>query len=158
MIPLDSSQLEVFLKKILGFFYFLNLNLNFEFWLVGNRPKPEPVRTGLTGNRGFRFRSVFLTLVVTPACPCSPIPLARSHSQLTSSEHKRMCVSASAHYAIKPLSYSTILLLSLLVGPGCSEKGKSGSPSEWIRCGQVVMVDRSGVQDGDVHSHSDTAR
>ena len=32
-------------------FIFFNLNLNFEFGTVWYRPKPEPVRTSLTGNR-----------------------------------------------------------------------------------------------------------
>ena len=43
------------------FFIFLNSNLNFKFGPVWNRPKPEPVRTGLTGNRSFRtgFGRVF---------------------------------------------------------------------------------------------------
>ena len=53
MTPLDSSHLEVFL----GIFYFLNSNLNFEFGPVWYRPKPEPGRTGLTGNRSNRTGS-----------------------------------------------------------------------------------------------------
>ena len=35
----------------------MNLNLNFEFGPVWYRPKPEPVRTGLTGNRSNRTGS-----------------------------------------------------------------------------------------------------
>ena len=41
----------------MGIFHFLNLNLNFEFWPIGYWPKPEPVRTGLTGNRSNRTGS-----------------------------------------------------------------------------------------------------
>jgi len=44
-------------KNFLRIFHFLNLNLNFEFWPVGYRPKPEPARTGLTGNRSNRTGS-----------------------------------------------------------------------------------------------------
>ena len=54
---LDSSQLEVFLAIFWKFFIFLNSNLNFKFGPVWNRPKPELVRTGLTGNHGFRTGS-----------------------------------------------------------------------------------------------------
>jgi hypothetical protein len=34
-------------------FHFLNLNSNFEFGPVGNRPEPEPVRTDRTGSLRF---------------------------------------------------------------------------------------------------------
>ena len=44
-------------RNFLRIFHFLNSNLNFEFWSVGYRPKPEPVRTGLTGNRSNRTGS-----------------------------------------------------------------------------------------------------
>ena len=44
-------------RNLLEKFYFLNSNLNFEFGPVSNRPVPEPVRTGYTGNRGFRTGS-----------------------------------------------------------------------------------------------------
>ena len=44
-------------RNFLRIFHFLNLNLNFEFWPVGYRSKPEPVRTGLTGNRSNRTGS-----------------------------------------------------------------------------------------------------
>ena len=53
MTPLDLSHLEVFLD-FFGNFLFFNLNLNFEFGPVWYRPKPEPGRTGLTGNRSNR--------------------------------------------------------------------------------------------------------
>ena len=53
MTPLDSSHLEVFLV----IFHFFNSNLNFEFGPVWYRPKPEPGRTGLTGNRSNRIGS-----------------------------------------------------------------------------------------------------
>jgi hypothetical protein len=43
LTPLDSTHLEVFLRILWDFFYFLNSNSNFEFGPVGNRP--EPVRT-----------------------------------------------------------------------------------------------------------------
>ena len=52
--PLDSSQLEVFLGIFWEFFIFLNSNLNFKFGPVSYRTKPEPVRSGLTGNRSNR--------------------------------------------------------------------------------------------------------
>ena len=54
MTPLDSSHLEVFLEFFWKFFIFLNLNLNFKFGPVSYRTKPEPVRSGLTGNRSNR--------------------------------------------------------------------------------------------------------
>ena len=43
--------------SIFWIFHFLNLNLNFEFWPVGYRPKLEPVRTGLTDDRSNRTGS-----------------------------------------------------------------------------------------------------
>ena len=54
LTPLDSLHLEVFLGIFWGFFIFLNSNLNFEFGPVSYRTEPEPVRTGLTGNRSNR--------------------------------------------------------------------------------------------------------
>ena len=51
LIPLNSSHLEVFLEIFWEFFIFSNSNLNFEFGPVWYWPKPEPDRTGLTGNR-----------------------------------------------------------------------------------------------------------
>ena len=41
-------------RNFLGIFHFLNLNLNFDFGPVWYRTKPEPGRTGLTGNRSNR--------------------------------------------------------------------------------------------------------
>ena len=64
LTPLDSSHLEVFLGIFWEFFIFLNSNLNFEFRPVWYRPKPEPDRTSLTGNRSNRTGS-HLTLVIT---------------------------------------------------------------------------------------------
>ena len=51
LTPLDSSHLEVFLEFFRNFSLFFNSNLNFEFGPVSYRTKPEPGRTGLTGNR-----------------------------------------------------------------------------------------------------------
>ena len=44
-------------RNFLGIFHFFNSNLNFEFGPVWYRPKPEPGRTGLTGNRSNRTSS-----------------------------------------------------------------------------------------------------
>ena len=46
------APLSIF-RNFLGFFpIFWNSNLKFEFGPVYNRPIPEPVRAGKTGNRG----------------------------------------------------------------------------------------------------------
>ena len=67
LTPLDSSHLEVFLGIFWEFFIFLNLNLNFEFGPVWYQPKPEPGRTGLTGNRSNRTGPVPVWAGTKPA-------------------------------------------------------------------------------------------
>ena len=59
-------------RNFLDFFIFLNLNLNFEFGPVWYQPKPEPGRTGLTGNRSNRTGSHrFGEPWLGPASKCS---------------------------------------------------------------------------------------
>ena len=55
---LYSSHLEVFLL----IFYFLNLNLIFEFGLVGYRPKPEPAPTGFFNPASLPLSLCFLNV------------------------------------------------------------------------------------------------
>jgi len=45
-------------RNFLGIFHFFEFKLNFEFGPVSYRTEPEPVRTGLTGNRSNRTGSV----------------------------------------------------------------------------------------------------
>jgi hypothetical protein len=70
LTPLDSTHLEVFLRILWDFFYFLNSNSNFEFGPVGNWPEPEPVRTGRTGSHRFGWpcRWVCFCLPVSSSC------------------------------------------------------------------------------------------
>ena len=57
-------------------FHFLNLNLNFELVPVWYRSKPEPGRTGLTGNRSSCTQGFFFRQVDTNRRP--PVPVYRT--------------------------------------------------------------------------------
>ena len=90
MTPLDLSHLEVFLGIFLEFFHFFNFNLNFEFGPVWYRPKPEPVRTGLTGNWSNRtgYRRLGKPWVSPGNPPPYRCPMFLRRGQLTYGSYK----------------------------------------------------------------------
>ena len=155
LTPLDSSQLEVFLRFFWEFFIFWNLNLNFEFRPVGYRPEPEPARTGLTGNQSnqtgsHRFCKPWCYLALEPGQSAAGQSLALLGScQLCDLEGPAwVSRSLTVWRAIRPDKSNTICPKKIQFNPIRSNDGSGTHRNIWSKT-QILTQSKNYTQNNE---------